>query len=83
MTKHLGPHLSLRSLDAPGLFLALVVCGDGHRWRRFHGCAHGCLCGKVAAQGDAFRVRRLLLLPVDGIKGVTGLPSQTKSLSCF
>lgn len=49
---------SLRSVDSPGLFLALVVCGDGHCWCRFHGCAHGCLRGQAAAKGDKIRVRR-------------------------
>lgn len=49
---------SLRSVDSPGLFLALVVCGDGHCWCRVHGCAHGCLRGQAAAKGDKIRVRR-------------------------
>lgn len=49
---------SPRSADSPSLFLALVVCGDGHCWWRGHGCAHGCLRGQAAAKGDKIRVRR-------------------------
>lgn len=61
--RSVSPRPSLRSLDARGLFLALVVCGDGHCWRHLHGCAHGCLCGKAAAQGDALRVRKAAVPP--------------------
>lgn len=50
---------SLRSIIAPGLFLALVVCGDGYCRCRVHCCLHGCLRGQAAAQGDALWVCRL------------------------
>lgn len=60
-----------------------MVCGDGHCRRRVHSCAHGCLRGQAAAQGDALWVRRLLALLV-GRKGGTlkAVPNQ-KGLSVF
>lgn len=63
-------HTFLRSIDTPGLFLALVVCGYGHCWCRVHGCAPGCLRGQAAAQGDKIWVRRLFLLHIAGREGL-------------
>lgn len=38
---------------------------------------------KLRRKETRFGYVRLLFLPVDRIKGVTGLRSQTKGLSCF
>lgn len=68
---------SLRSADSPSLFLALVVCGDGHCWCRGHGCAHGCLRGQAAAKGDKIWVRRqFCAMWVEGRDSIT-VPNQS------